>query len=59
MRTLPTLAAAQRSALTDADIVSEVTALQEQGHRRILALTGEHPKYTFDQFLHVRRTGRP
>ncbi|GBF89545.1 hypothetical protein Rsub_02263 [Raphidocelis subcapitata] len=43
----------QRSALTDADIVSEVTALQEQGHRRILALTGEHPKYTFDQFLHI------
>jgi hypothetical protein len=31
-----------------------VAALQQQGHRRILALTGEHPKYTFDQFLHVR-----
>lgn len=43
----------QRSALTDDDIISEVKALQEQGHRRILALTGEHPKYTFDQFLHV------
>lgn len=42
-----------RSALTDDDIRSEVTALQEQGHRRILALTGEHPKYTFDQFLHA------
>ena len=43
-----------RSALTDGDIRAEVTALQEQGHRRILALTGEHPKYTFEQFLHVR-----
>lgn len=40
-------------ALTDADIISEVTALQKQGHRRLLVLTGEHPKYTFDQFLHV------
>lgn len=45
----------QRSALTDDDIRNEVTALQQQGHRRILALTGEHPKYTFDQFLHVSR----
>ena len=44
----------QRSALTDDDIRAEVSALQQQGHRRILALTGEHPKYTFDQFLHVR-----
>jgi hypothetical protein len=44
----------QRSALTDDDIRSEVAALQEQGHRRLLVLTGEHPKYTFDQFMHVR-----
>jgi 2-iminoacetate synthase ThiH len=42
-----------RSALTDDDIRAEVAALQQQGHRRILALTGEHPKYTFDQFLHA------
>lgn len=44
---------AQRTALSDADIRSEVEALERQGHRRLLVLTGEHPKYTFDQFLHV------
>jgi 2-iminoacetate synthase ThiH len=43
----------QRTALTDEDIRAEVTALEQQGHRRLLVLTGEHPKYTFDQFLHV------
>jgi len=45
----------QRTALTDEDIKSEVEALERQGHRRLLVLTGEHPKYTFDQFLHVSR----
>ena len=39
--------------MSDADIRSEVEALERQGHRRLLVLTGEHPKYTFDQFLHV------
>ncbi|KAF8064659.1 thiH [Scenedesmus sp. PABB004] len=43
----------QRSALSDDDIRSEVAALEQQGHRRLLVLTGEHPKYTFDQFLHA------
>lgn len=43
----------QRTALSDADIRSEVEALERQGHRRLLVLTGEHPKYTFDQFLHA------
>eukprot|EP00775_Hariotina_reticulata_P012307 gene12307-12443_t len=43
----------QRTALTDEDIKSEVEALERQGHRRLLVLTGEHPKYTFDQFLHA------
>lgn len=42
-----------RTMLTDDDIRAEVAALQEQGHRRILALTGEHPKYTFEQFLNA------
>lgn len=44
----------QRTALSDDDIRAEVSALEQQGHRRLLVLTGEHPKYTFDQFLHVR-----
>lgn len=43
----------QRTALSDDDIREEVGALERQGHRRLLVLTGEHPKYTFDQFLHV------
>lgn len=43
----------QRSALSDDDLKSEVASLEQQGHRRLLVLTGEHPKYTFDQFLHA------
>jgi 2-iminoacetate synthase ThiH len=34
----------------------EVKALQIQGHRRLLLLTGEHPKYTYDQFLDAIHT---
>jgi len=49
----PTLVALQRSALTDAELAEEVASLERQGHRRLLVLTGEHPKYTFDQFLHA------
>lgn len=44
---------AQRTALSDDDLKAEVASLERQGHRRLLVLTGEHPKYTFDQFLHV------
>eukprot|EP00977_Amphora_coffeiformis_P028084 scaffold34689_cov289-Amphora_coffeaeformis.AAC.4 len=40
-----------RSSLTKDQLVAEVEALQHQGHRRLLLLTGEHPKYTFDDFL--------
>lgn len=43
----------QRMALTDDELRGEVEALEKQGHRRLLVLTGEHPKYTFDQFLKV------
>ncbi|PNH10803.1 2-iminoacetate synthase [Tetrabaena socialis] len=43
----------ERSILTDDDLREEVAALQLQGHRRILALTGESPKYSFEQFLHA------
>ncbi|GIL91450.1 hypothetical protein Vretifemale_19002 [Volvox reticuliferus] len=42
-----------RSVLTDDDLREEVAALQRQGHRRILALTGESPKYSFENFLHA------
>ena len=36
--------AIERSALTDAQLREEVAALERQGHRRLLVLTGEHPK---------------
>ena len=42
-----------RSALSDEELREEVASLERQGHRRLLVLTGEHPKYTFDQFLKV------
>ena len=44
----------ERSLLTDEQIREEVRALELQGHRRLLVLTGEHPKYSFEQFLNVR-----
>lgn len=37
--------------LTDEGLKEEVAALERQGHRRLLVLTGEHPKYSFDKFL--------
>lgn len=40
-----------RSFLTKDQVIHEVEALQRMGHRRLLLLTGEHPKYTFDDFL--------
>ena len=40
--------------LTEEALRAEVAALQQQGHRRLLVLTGEHPKYTFDDFLKAR-----
>lgn len=33
------------------EVRREVEALEEMGHRRLLVLTGESPKYTFDRFL--------
>jgi 2-iminoacetate synthase ThiH len=29
----------------------EVVALEAMGHKRLLLLTGEHPKYSFERFL--------
>jgi len=42
---------AARTVLSREEIIAEVEALQRQGHKRILMLSGEHPKYTFDDFL--------
>lgn len=45
-----------RSALTKDELIQEVSALQLQGHRRLLVLTGEHPKYSYDHFLEALQT---
>eukprot|EP00951_Prasinocladus_malaysianus_P024193 scaffold208110_cov34-Prasinocladus_malaysianus.AAC.1 len=42
--------------LTEQQLKDEVVALEKQGHRRLLVLTGEHPKYTFDEFLKVGKS---
>lgn len=41
----------QRKILEKQEIVEEVKTLQGQGHKRILMLCGDHPKYPFDRFL--------
>ena len=41
----------ERKALTDDEIVEEVKALQRQGHKRLVMLMGEHPKYSLDDFI--------
>jgi len=40
-----------RALLEKEDLVKEVSVLQRQGHKRVLVLTGEHPKYPFEKFL--------
>jgi len=45
-----------RSMLTKDQLIAETEALQKQGHRRLLMLTGEHPKYPFEDFLDAINT---
>jgi len=45
-----------RSVLSKDQLIEETEALQRMGHRRLLLLTGEHPKYTFDDFLDAIHT---
>lgn len=42
-----------REMLTNEQLVEEVKALQQQGHRRLLLLTGESPMYPFSRFLNA------
>lgn len=46
----------ERSMLGRDELIEEVRALQRQGHRRLLVLTGEHPRYTFDMLLDALKT---
>ncbi|KAA8492094.1 2-iminoacetate synthase [Porphyridium purpureum] len=43
--------AAPRGTLSNDQLVREVEALQRQGHRRLLLVAGESPKYSFEQTL--------
>ena len=41
----------ERKSLTDEELTLEVEELQKKGHKRLLMLMGDHPKYSFSQFL--------
>ncbi len=41
-----TLRKAVRRTLNDEDIIAEVTQLEKEGHKRLILVYGEHPKYT-------------
>ncbi|KAJ3428933.1 biotin and thiamine synthesis associated domain containing protein [Anaeramoeba flamelloides] len=41
----------KRSSLTNEELVKEVESIEKIGHKRILMLCGEHPKYPFEKFL--------
>jgi len=40
-----------RKILSDQELIEEVKALQMQGHKRLLMLMGDHPKYSIDDFV--------
>ncbi len=40
-----------RTSLTNEQLIAEVKALQQMGHKRLLLLMGDHPNYTFDNFI--------
>jgi 2-iminoacetate synthase len=46
----------KRSVLTKEQLIEEVKALERLGHKRIMMLTGESPKYTFENFLEALHT---
>ncbi|KPK32773.1 MAG: hypothetical protein AMS24_03235 [Chlamydiae bacterium SM23_39] len=41
----------KRKALTKKELIAEVKTLQQQGHKRLLMLMGDHPKYSFEDFI--------
>lgn len=44
-----------RKTLTDAELHSELTALQQQGHKRLILVWGEHPDYSAEEMARVVR----
>lgn len=47
---------AVRRTLSEQDIVSEVTQLEKEGHKRLILVYGEHPKYTPEFIAETVRT---
>ncbi len=43
----------QRHALSDEELAGEVRALESVGHKRLLMVYGEHPKYGIDYITHT------
>ena len=41
----------QRKFLSNEELILEVEQLQNRGHKRLLMLMGDHPKYSFSKFL--------
>jgi 2-iminoacetate synthase len=44
-----------RKTLTDAELREEVVALEQQGHKRLILVWGEHPSYTAEEMARVVR----
>lgn len=44
-----------RHSLTDEELVNEVKSLEEEGHKRLILVYGEHPKYTPEFIAHTVR----
>jgi len=42
-----------RKTLTDVELHSEVVALENQGHKRLILVWGEHPDYSAEEMAHV------
>lgn len=46
---------AVRTTLSDEEIVNEVTALEDNGQKRLILVYGEHPKYSAEYIAHTAR----
>ena len=46
---------AVRKTLSDEEIISEVEALEDNGHKRLILVYGEHPEYDADYIAHTAR----
>ncbi|MEG1572817.1 MAG: [FeFe] hydrogenase H-cluster radical SAM maturase HydG [Bacteroidales bacterium] len=47
------LTTAVRKTLTDEELVAEITQLENEGHKRLILVYGEHPKYNPEYIAHT------